>query len=425
MQAGNSSPSVPVSRRAGVPRLFLAFEVSQYRWLWGNIVFSSMGQSTTMLVQGWLVLTLTDSPFWVGLAAGLRGLGVVVFGTFGGVLLDRLDRRKVLVFVQLSIGTVVLTVGLLVLAEQIALWHILISAFLLGVLHAVHGPARNALIYQAVGPHRLLNAMAGRTLAMNVTRIVGAVTAGVFISALGIASCYLFIAGSMYIAPVLLLFMRGAYQSPSKPEPFWHAASEGISYAWANGQVRMLLLVSVLMETFGFSHHVMLPVMARDVLEVGASGLGFLAAASGAGAMVGTLAVAGLGDFRNKGGLLVSSAATAGLFLVLFALSPWYFVSLGLVTVVGASLMAYDVTMGTLLQLLSPDAMRGRVLGLYGLTYGFTPVGGFLAGIIATAISAPFAIGAGGVIIVAYVLRMLGPVGRIRGTEKGTAKMGD
>ncbi len=216
------------------------------------------------------------------------------------------------------------------------------------------------------------------------------------------------------MAAMLLLFMGGTYRAPTEREHFWQVVSGGIKYTWGNATLRMLLLLSLLMEAFGFSHMIMLPVMARDVLKVGAIGLGYLSAAGGAGAMVSTVMVAGLGDYRNKGGLLVGTAATTGLFLVFFAMSPWYVVSLGLVAVVGASIMAYDVTMATLLQLLSPDEVRGRVMGLYGLTFGFTPLGGFLAGAIATAISAPFAIGMGGVVIMAYVLGISRPVGRIR-----------
>lgn len=403
-----------MARRAGFPRLFLAFESPQYRWLWGNIAFASMGLSTRMLVQGWLVLTLTDSPFWVGLVAGIQGLAVVAFGAFGGVLVDRLDRRKVLMTAQVSSGTVELVVGLLVLTERIALWHILVAASLQGLLQAVYVPAANTLVYHTVGPHRLLNAMAARMLAFNLSRIVGSVIAGALISALGIASCYFFVAGSMYAAPVLLLLIGGTYQSPTRPEPFWRAAVQGIRYAWASGSLRTLLLMSFLMEMFGFSHYVMLPVMARDVLEVGASGLGFLAAASGVGAMISTVVVAGLGDFRNKGHLLAASAAGAGLFLVLFALSPWYPVSLGLVAVMGALLMAYDAIMGTLLQLVSSEAVRGRVMGLYGLTFGFTPVGGFISGSIATVLGAPAAIGLGGGVILAYALLASGRLRRIR-----------
>ncbi|MEK7777522.1 MAG: MFS transporter, partial [Chloroflexota bacterium] len=331
-------------------------------------------------------------------------LGLVVFGAFGGVLVDRLDKRKALIAMQLTGGTLMLLMGLLVLTERVALWQVLSVAFLQGLLMAVQMPAGNTLIYQVVGPRRLLNAMAARMLAFNITRIVGSVIAGALISKLGVGSCYIFAAGSMWLSPALLLFVKGNFRASAEREPFWQAVGGGIRYAWANGHVRTLLTMSVLMETFGFSYQVMLPVMARDVLKVGASGLGYLSAAAGAGAMVSTVAVAGLGDFKRKGALLAACAGASGVAILLFAISPWYPVSLGLVAVVGGTLMAYDATMGTSLQLLTSDAVRGRVLGLYGLTFGFTPLGGLLTGTIATLASAPVGIGLGGIAIVAFVL---------------------
>ncbi len=371
-----------------------------------------------MLAQGWLVLELTDSPFWVGFIAGLQGLGLVSFGVFGGTLVDRLDRRKVLAAVHLSGGTAALVIGLLVLTSNIALWHMVIVALLQGVLMAIQLPASNSLVYQTVGPQRLLNAMAARLLAMNLTRVIGSLIAGALITAYGVGACYVFAAGSTYTGLALVLFIKGEFGAPAGREPFWRAVGEGIRYAWSNSGVRTLLFFSVLMEGLGFSHFVMMPVMARDVLEVGATGLGYLSAASGAGAMLSTIAVAGLGDFRNKSGLLVAMAACSGLILVLFAFSPWFVVSLIAVAAVGASLMAYDVTMGTMLQILATDALRGRVLGLYGLTFGFTPVGGFVAGTIATIASAPVALGLFGVSIVAYVARMARPILRLRPTQE-------
>ncbi|MSQ22192.1 MAG: MFS transporter [Dehalococcoidia bacterium] len=404
MSTGSPVLSSPTGEGTGLGRFFLALEVRPYRWLWGASFFGSMAFGMRSLADGWLALTLTDSPFWVGAAAGVQGLGQVVFGVFGGVLVDRLDRRKTLMAAQVATATLVLLIGLLVLVGRIALWHLLSIAFLQGLLMALQMPAANALIYQVVGPRRLLNAMAARMLAFNITRIVGSVVAGALISRFGVEACYLFAAGSLYLSPALLLFVKGNFRSEQIREPFWQAAREGIRYAWANGPVRTLLTMSVLMETFGFSYHVMLPVMARDVLNVGASGLGMLSAVGGAGAMVSTVAVAGLGDFKNKGALLVAGAGLAGVAILLFALSPWYPVSLGLAAVIGATLMAYDATMGTALQLLSSDAVRGRVLGMYGLTFGFTPLGGLLSGAIATMASAPVGIGLGGIAIVAFVL---------------------
>jgi MFS family permease len=403
VQEDSVSSQAQRKNQAGVSRLVLAFVGTQYGWLWCNSAFSSMGMAVRMLTQGWLVLIMTDSPFWVGLVVGLQGVGLVGFGVFGGVLVDKLDRRVMLTFVQLATGTTALAVGLLAVTGNIVLWHMLVAAFVQGLLQAVQMPASNALIYQVVGPGKLLNAMAARLMVFNMTRIIGSLIAGWLITHISIGSCYLFSAGSSYLAAPLLMALRGSYRPETTRESFWQVLSGGIRYAWSSASIRMLLLMSLLMELYGFSHMVMLPVMARDVLHVGAEGLGALSAAGGAGAMLSTIVVAGLGDFKNKGLLLLVTAAGAGVFILLFAASPWYLASMVLVAGVGASLMAYDATMGTLLQLLSTDAVRGRMMGLYGLTFGFTPVGGFLAGAIGTLISVPFAVGLGGAIILAYV----------------------
>jgi hypothetical protein len=308
-----------------------------------------------------------------------------------------------LLFVQLTTGTTALTVGLLAVTGNIALWHMLVAAFIQGLLQAVQMPASNAMVYQVVGSGKLLNAMAARLMVFNMTRIIGSLIAGWLITHVSIGSCYLFAAGCSYVAAPLLLPLRGNFRPETTRDSFWQVLSGGIKYAWSSTSIRMLLLLSLLMELYGFSHLIMLPVMARDVLKVGATGLGNLSAAGGAGAMLSTIVVAGLGDFKNKGLLLLVTAAGSGVFILLFAASPWYPASLVFVAGVSACLMAYDATMGTMLQFLSTDAVRGRILGLYGLTFGFTPVGGFLAGAIGTLVTVPFAVGLGGAIILAYL----------------------
>ena len=406
--------SIVSNKQTALLRLFPAFSAPQFRWLWGNNVLASMGRSMEMLTLGWLVLIETDSPLWVGMVAGLRGMGQVGFGLFGGVIADRTDRRKALILAQCLVALAALLLGLLVVTDNIALWSILVVALLQGTLSAVAMPLNNALIFDTVGKERLLNAMAARITAFNLARIVGAVIAGTLITTVSVGGCYLFIAGTYFFSPLFLLLMRGTYRTATQQEPIWRNARQGVSYAWRSGPLRSLLLVSVLMETFAFSYHIMLPVMARDVLHVGASGLGYLSAAGGTGALMGALTVASLGDFRWKGPLMMITAGMAGLFLLLFALSPWFAVSLVLVACVGASLMTFDATIATLLQLLSSDVMRGRIMGLYALTFGFTPLGGFLAGAIAGILGAPLAVGLGGVIILLSAARMLQPMSRVR-----------
>ena len=181
----------------------------------------------------------------------------------------------------------------------------------------------------------------------------------------------------------------------------------------ASKPLRVMLLLSVLVETFGFSYIVMLPVIAKNVLHVGPSGLGYLSAAGSVGALAGTVVVAGMSEFRAKWTMLTVATGVAGISLVLFGVSPWFITSLILATVVGSALVIYDASINVLLQLLWNDSVRGRVLGLYGLTWGFTPVGGFIAGVIASVASAPFALGVGGTVIVGYALSVLN---RMRGT---------
>ena len=384
-----------------------------FRWLWSNNILSSIGRSMEMLTLGWLVLIATDSPLWVGIVAGLRGIGMIGFGLFGGVIADRSDKKRTLALSQALISSAAFLIGVLVITDNISLWIILIVALIQGSLSAMVMPLNNSLIYDTVGKEHLLNAMAARITAFNLARIIGSVIAGVLITTVGIGGCYLFIASTFFFSPFLLVPMQGTYRIGNRQEPLWHNAKQGVSYAWHSGPLRSLLIVSVLMEMFAFSYHVMLPVMARDVLNVGATGLGYLSASGGTGALLGAIVVASLGDFSRKGFLMICSAGMSGLFLLLFAMSPWFIASLALIACVGATLMTVDATMATLLQLMTSDGMRGRIMGLYALTFGFTPVGGFLAGAIASILGAPFSVGLGGTIVCGTAIYMLGPIRNI------------
>ncbi len=283
-------------------------------------------------------------------------------------------------------------------------------------------PGNNSLAYQLVGPERLLNAMATRLAAMNISRIIGSLIAGSLMAELGIGSAYLFAASGSLVGIMFLWRIPESLPSSDPRVPFWKGIRRGLEYIRSNQTIRRLLLLSLCMEAFGFSHFVMMPVMARDVLEVGPTGLGYLSAASGVGSALSTIAIASLGDFRRKGILLTITALAAGISLILFALSPWFILSLFLVALAGGTLMAYDVTMATMLQLLSDDSMRGRVLGIYGLTFGFTPVGGLLAGSIAAISSASLAISVGGVIIAIWVASLAKYTFRLESTRSELAK---
>jgi MFS family permease len=404
---GNTNKDNNVSYGLFRHNLFSAFQVKDFRWFWISIFFSSMSTGVRMLAQGWLILDLTDSPFWVGAAAGTMGAGLVIFGAFGGTVVDRFDKKMVLYGFHLVGAVVVVVVGLLIIYDQITLWHILLSAFLQGIVMAGQQPAVNAVGYQLVGTNRLLNAMAARLLAMNLSRIIGSVFAGYLIYRFGIGSSYVFAAFCSVIGLGFLYFVDGDFRiNRTSKESFWFSTLQGIKYMFTRKKIRELLFLSLIMEAFGFSHLIILPVVAKDVLFVDAIGLGVLSSASGVGATISTLILALLGDFKYKSLLLVTTALSSGIALILFAFSDWFILSVILVAWVGASLMAYDVIMGTIIQLSSKDEMRGRVLGIYGLTFGFTPVGGFFMGWISALFSAPIAIASGGIIITVYMGRI-------------------
>ena len=388
-------------------RLFIAFTSRDYRFVWSYFVLNYLAMSMEMLAQGWLVLVVTDSAFWVGGVAGLRGAGQVAFGLMAGVIVDRFNRRLILAIAQTLRAATFIWLGVLVFTDSVQLWHILLTALVQGMLMATVLPTGEALIYDTVGPKRLLNAIAIKHGAFGLARIPGSIVAGALIDQAGLGPCYIVIAVVLIFSPLPVLLIKTRYVRPPAYESILQNVAGGLRYVSGTSSIKSLLLFSTVVELFGFSYFVMLPVIAKNVLHVGASELGFLSAAGSIGSLFATLALASLADVRSKALLLTISAAGAGLSLFVFGFSTWYTVSLFLSGLVGACLAGYDATMGTMLQLLSADRMRGRVLGLYGLTFGFTPLGGFLSGVIATIISASFAVSTGGVVILASIFVML------------------
>jgi MFS family permease len=362
--------------RGFLSRVLSAFGISAFPWLFGSTVLGTMNLVAGLLTIGWLVVELSDSAFWVGAAAAAQGLGQVSFGVFANVLIDRIDRRRIFVLAQLGTGAVLLALGLLFVSGQIVLWQVLAARFLLGVLFAIRNPSSDTIAYQIAGSGRMLNASAALVLGFNVARVIAPAAAGFLIAETDVSSGLYFAAGCGVAPAILALFIPGTYKPVAPHEPFWRAAKEGVKYVWANLPVRKLVTLSLTVETFGFSYLTILPVLARDVLGVGAAGYGLICSLSGVGAFLSTIIVAGLGDYPSKGRLLATAVASSGLSLVVFGLSRWYAVSLALSLILGAALSTYDVMMKTMILLVSSDHMRGRGQSIYTLTYGFNSMGG-------------------------------------------------
>ena len=384
-------------------RLIAAFSDADFRWLWLASTLTFVSIMAFGLAVGWFVLELTDSAFWVGSVAAFRGIGQVGFGVFAGVLLGRFEKRRVLIGLQLLNGGLLAVLTALIVSGQIQLWHLLVASVLQGITTSIRAPAFNTIVYQLVGAEKVLNANAAMGLGFNLALVVGSSATGALIDRFGAESGFGFGAVAAILAVAALLLTKGKYKSEAKSEPVLQAAWAGVRYAYQQAPLRKLLLLSLAIEMFGFSYNTMLPVVARDVLGVGAAGLGVLSASRGVGAALSNVVVAGLGDFKRKSQLLIGAVTGVGLFLMAFGFSIWYALSLILIFGLGMMLTAYDVTMKSVILLIVGDEWRERVQSIYTLTYGFGALSGFLIGWLATLIGASYALATSGGVILSYI----------------------
>ena len=404
----------------------LIFQNPQFRILWISVAFNDMGIFLYFMVQGWLVLTLTDSAFWVGATMGMAGLGTMSFSLLGGVLADRLDRRSLVIGGQLVQATYASIISVLVLTDQVQLWHILLVAFVDGGVASIKLPAREALTLDIVGRENLLRATAANFMAMTLFGMTAPLVGGVVVTAFDIGWAYVIWAGVTLASTAVLLRLKGVpkRRSETRASPV-QDLKIGIRYALATPTVRTLLLIILVTEIFGWAHESMLPVMARDEFHVDASGLGYLLTVAAAGGLVGTLAVSAMGDIKDKGRVMVVGQGGFGLFLVLFALSTSFPLSMVLLGVAYALGVAFEATVATLLQTSVPDEMRGRVLSFQSFMWGISYGAGFHTGAIASAVGAPVTIAIGGGIVLLNALRLLPTMARFRESTESKAEAGD
>ena len=396
-------------------RMVDLFRISDYRMLWSHNVFASLGMSMETLAQGWLTLMLTDSVFWVGLVTGVRGVGQIIVAPVAGVVADRFDRRRELKILQFLRALVCLMVGILIVFQVIEPWHLLPIAFFAGILFAMTLPANGTLVYDIVGRDKLLNAIAVHFAALSVARLPGSILVGVLLSFVGEGAAYFAISAAFGLSLIPLSWVKEIPQKKVEAEPVLMNVMAGLRYATAHKTIRRMLAFTILIESFGFAHQAMLPVIARNYLEVGATGLGFLGAAGSVGSLLGIMFLGMADHIRRKGLILLVSGAGVGCSLILFGASSWYGASLILAAAIQLSLVTYDATLNTTLLLITRDAMRGRIVGLVSFAYGFTPIGGFIYGAMATFVGAPAALAIGGGVILTGWSGLMAPLRELRG----------
>lgn len=365
---------------------------------------------TIFVVRGWLVLTLTNSPFWVGAAPAMRGITQIALGVFAGVLLDRINRKVALLVAEVGTSLVAATVGFLVFTEQIALWHIFVASVFEGMFMAIRWPAINTIMMQTVGSERVLNASASHMLGFNLGNVVASAIAGVIVDRYGIGNGYFFAAACGLVASGCVLFISGVFKPEKVQTSVVSSIREGFGYIGQNRTLLSLIVLAFLMSLLGWSNLSMLPVIARDVLGVEASGLGYLTAAGAVGSLVSTAVIASLGNFNNKPRLIILSGSATAIGILLFSLSSSFSLSLLLIMLMQGALMAFEVTITATVLLVTAVHMQGRVQGIYTQVFGFTWVGGVILGSIAEFTNAPLAIAIGGLSIGVALWLMRGQV---------------
>ena len=348
------------------------------RWFWLGGSTQAVGQATQFLVIGWLVLETTGSSAQLGLVIFLYGVPNVSFLLVAGVLADRFNRRHVLMVTQGGVFLLLSCLALLTVSDIVAIWHIYTAAVLLGIVQSLNMPARMTMVSDLVEPRSLLDAVAMQNAAVHAGRIVGPPVAGGVIEVWGLAASLFTIAGC-YVISILCLAKVGPTNqtSTASSQSVVRNFTDGLLYIKNNPVVLTVIVITCSFGGFGMSHQQVIPAMAKEVLGIGAAGVGLLFLASGVGSLFGNVLLPIVGRARVYGSLLVSLVLFA-LLLTLFAWSTWFWLSFVLFLLVGVVGLGSVWPMATtIIQLESPSEVRGRVMGILQFTPGFHFLGAF------------------------------------------------
>jgi MFS family permease len=387
-----------MTRLMGAGRVtFAALAVPNFRRYFAGQSISLTGTWMQMAAQSWLVLTLTHSATALGAIVALQTLPVLLLGPYGGVVADRVDKRRLMVALQMVMGVQALVLGLLTVTGSVRIWEIGALAALLGLNNAFENPARQAFMLEMVGPENLRNAVSLNSVLVNVARSIGPAVGGVLIATVGTGVCFLLNSASFIAVVASLVTLDRAAISPSEPsgrEP--GQLREGLRYVRRTPELAVPLVMMALVGCLAYEFQVTLPFMAREGLHVGATGFGFMTAAMGVGAVFGGLLVAA----KGKTGLptLISAATAFGVLLLFASLAPNLPIELVALALTGGASISFMSSGNSTLQLGAAPGMRGRVMSLWFVAFqGSTPIGGPIVGWLMAAAGARAGLGLGAV----------------------------
>lgn len=409
----------PVRRLTEVTRrTFRSLRVRNYRaWFIGQTV-SMSGTWMQTVAQGWLVYSLTHNALYLGLTAALQYLPILVFGTYGGVISDRLDKRHVLLVTQTLFMAQAIALFAVVATGAVQLWMVWVLALAMGSINVFDNPAKQSFAMDMVGPEDLTNAVGLNSVVVNSSRIIGPAVAGVLIWRVGLSWTFLLNAVSFMGVLVALLAMRPAelHHVPRVRRGRGQVRA-GMRYAWSLWELRVPLLMMAVMGTLSYNFTVTLPLFASDVFHRGGGALGALTTAMGIGALAGALVVAS--RRRPSYRLLIAVSFVFGVLALAVSLAPTLPLALALLVPMGAAGIAFIALANSLLQLHSSGQMRGRVMALWAIVFlGSTPIGAPLTGLVAEHFGARASLGMGAVAALLAALGGTLALRRIRREEQ-------
>ncbi|MGI8703268.1 MAG: MFS transporter [Candidatus Limnocylindrales bacterium] len=378
-----------------------------YRLLLGGAFVANIGSWMQTTAQGWLVLRLTDSAAALGVASFAGMAPTLLLSLYAGVLADRVDRRRLLLGVQATVGVLALILAIITTAGVVVFWQIVLIAFLAGCAQALGIPAFQALVPMLVDRPAVGNAIAVNSAQFNLSRIIGPALAGLFVGTLGEAPSFWLNA----LAALVLVLVLRAIDVPSNAlmsraeAGLWSNLLDGLRYVRGQRVLTALMALAAAPAFFILPYMALLPIFARDILAIGAPGLGLLTGSIGIGALSGAVVVALRGAAGGDGRVLVIGLTSMAIATAAFALSGLVWLSCLALAALGAAQVAYYTSTNTLVQILAPARLRGRILSIYTLTaLGFLPLGSLVAGAVAARVGAPATLAGGAAVTVGALI---------------------
>jgi len=381
-------------------RTFKSFEYRDFRLLWFGACMSSIGTWMQEIAQNWLVLEMTNSPFLLGLDAFLGDIPIFLFSMVGGVIADRMDRRKLLMISQVVQMMSALTLAALIATHRIQIWHILLSSVVVGTAQAFGGPAYSALVPSLVETEDLPNAIALNSIQFNLARVIGPVLGGLALKYVGSAWCFGLNSLSFVAVMISLMRLNINFKPPRTGDSILTGMKQGIGFIRKQGAMETLIAIAFCMTALAIPMITFLPVFAKDVFHSNELTYTLFLVASGLGSITGALTVAALGNISNKGQVALAMLIALGAGITGFSLSKSVALSCILLFFSGAVLMCAFAMIASLVQLITPNHMRGRVMSIYNVAFrGGMPFGSVTTGWLVPIFTAPTVLSVNGLLL--------------------------